>query len=139
MHNKSFTVDNQITVLGGRNIGNGYFEADQDLAFVDLDAEEVSLVLDRYWNSELAYPASVLLKEEPLTPEEVQENRDQLNQYVADHSDSVCLRALRNSELANKVRNNQVEFRWGDAEVVFDEPEKLLHDSSETEYHLYSQ
>ena len=28
MHNKSFTVDNQAAILGGRNIGNEYFEAD---------------------------------------------------------------------------------------------------------------
>ena len=37
MHNKSFTVDNQITILGGRNIGNEYFDADPDFAFVDFD------------------------------------------------------------------------------------------------------
>jgi putative cardiolipin synthase len=37
MHNKSFTVDNQVTILGGRNIGNEYFEADPDIAFADLD------------------------------------------------------------------------------------------------------
>jgi putative cardiolipin synthase len=37
MHNKSFTVDNQATILGGRNIGNEYFDADPDLAFADLD------------------------------------------------------------------------------------------------------
>lgn len=33
MHNKSFTVDSQATILGGRNIGNEYFEANPDLAF----------------------------------------------------------------------------------------------------------
>lgn len=26
MHNKSFTVDNQITILGGHNIGDEYFK-----------------------------------------------------------------------------------------------------------------
>lgn len=26
-YNKSFTVDNQVTILGGRNIGDAYFEA----------------------------------------------------------------------------------------------------------------
>ena len=63
MHNKSFTVDNQATILGGRNIGSEYFEAHPDLAFADLDvlaigpvAREVSTAFDRYWNSELAYP-----------------------------------------------------------------------------------
>ena len=30
MHNKSLTVDNQVTILGGRNIGNEYFDADPD-------------------------------------------------------------------------------------------------------------
>jgi putative cardiolipin synthase len=143
MHNKSFTVDNQITILGGRNIGSEYFDANPDLAFADLDvmamgsvAKDVSSVFDRYWNSELAYPASVLPKEDPPTPAKVRELRGQLNKYVADHSDSEYLRELRNSDLANKIRKNQVEFRWGVAEVVFDQPEKLLHDFSETEYHL---
>ncbi len=143
MHNKSFTVDNQLTILGGRNIGNEYFDADPDLAFADLDvlvigpvAQEVSAVFDRYWNHELAYPASVLPVGEPPTPEQIREQRKQLNQFVADQRDSEYLRELRNSDLANKIRNKQVEFKWGDAEVVFDEPEKLQHDFSKTEYHL---
>jgi putative cardiolipin synthase len=143
MHNKSFTVDNQMTILGGRNIGNEYFDADPDLAFADLDVmaigpvvNEVSSVFDRYWNSELAYPAAVLLKGELPTPEKVKELRGKLNEYVADQSDSEYLQALRNSELANQIRKDKLEFRWGDVEVVFDQPEKLLHDFSKTEYHL---
>ena len=143
MHNKSFTVDNQFTILGGRNIGNEYFDADPDLAFADLDvlvigpvAQEVSTVFDLYWNSELAYPASVLPTGEPPTPEMIREQREQLNQFVADQRDSEYLRELGNSDLANKIRDKQVEFRWGDAEVVFDEPEKLQHDFSKTQYHL---
>lgn len=67
MHNKSFTVVSQVTILGGRNIGDEYFNADPELAFSDLDAmiigpavNEVSTAFDDYWNSELAYPAAVL-------------------------------------------------------------------------------
>ena len=85
---------------------NEYFYADLDLEFADLDVmaigpvvEEVSSVFDRYWNSELAYPASVLLKGEPPTPEAVGIRRDQLNQYVADQEDSEYLGALRDSDL----------------------------------------
>ena len=143
MHNKSFTVDNQLTILGGRNIGNEYFGADPDLAFADLDvlvigpvAQKVSEVFDRYWNSELAYPASVLYKEEPPTPDQIREQREQLNRFAADQRDSEYLLELHNSDLANQIRNKQVEFKWGNAEVVFDEPEKLQHDFSKTEYHL---
>jgi putative cardiolipin synthase len=35
MHNKSFTVDNQAAILGGRNVGDEYFGADLSLAFTD--------------------------------------------------------------------------------------------------------
>lgn len=37
MHNKSFTVDGLVTILGGRNIGNEYFDTGPSAFFVDLD------------------------------------------------------------------------------------------------------
>ena len=142
MHNKSFTVDNQATILGGRNIGNEYFEADPDLAFSDLDVlaigpvvREVSAFFDQYWNYELAYPASVL-KGKPPTSQEIEEMRQLLNDFVAKQADSGYLQALRDSPLANRIRSNQVRYHWGDSEVIYDQPEKLVHDFSESEYHL---
>ncbi len=142
MHNKSFTVDNQASILGGRNIGNEYFEADPNLAFNDLDVlaigpvvKEVSGSFDKYWNSELAYPASVI-KGEPPTAEEIKKLRQQLNDVVTQQNDSVYLQALRNSNLANTIRSNQVLFHWGNAEVIYDQPEKILHDFKRKEYHL---
>jgi putative cardiolipin synthase len=142
MHNKSFTVDNQMTIVGGRNIGNEYFEADPDLAFADLDVlaigpvvKEVSSSFDLYWNSELAYPATVL-RGEPPTPEEIKQKRQQLSDFVAQQADSAYMQALRNSDLANKIRRSQVRYHWGDAEVIYDEPEKLLHSFDKIEYHL---
>jgi putative cardiolipin synthase len=63
MHNKSFTADNRVTIVGGRNIGDEYFNADPAVAFADLDvlalgpvAGEVSRSFDEYWNSDLATP-----------------------------------------------------------------------------------
>jgi putative cardiolipin synthase len=38
MHNKSFAADNQVAFVGGRNVGDEYFEARPDLDFGDLDA-----------------------------------------------------------------------------------------------------
>ncbi|MBW1754429.1 MAG: hypothetical protein JRJ46_15435 [Deltaproteobacteria bacterium] len=142
MHNKSFTVDNQVTILGGRNMGNEYFDADPDLAFSDLDvmaigpvAQEVSTAFDLYWNSELAYPVSVLV-DKPPTPEEIEQLGQKLNEYVAQQADSDYLQALRDSNLANAFRQNSVRFNWGEAVVVYDQPEKILHDFDKTEYHL---
>jgi putative cardiolipin synthase len=144
MHNKSFTVDNQVTILGGRNVGNEYFDADPDLEFADLDvmaigpvAGEVSSVFDLYWNSALAYPVSVLVKKRQRpTPAQIEEKRARLDQYVAEQDDSEYLRALHNSNLAEKFRTSGVDFHWGDWEVVYDEPEKLLVGFSQTQYHL---
>ncbi len=68
MHNKSFTADNQATIVGGRNVGNEYFGAGTGVAFKDLDViavgavvREVSRAFDLYWNSASAYPAALLV------------------------------------------------------------------------------
>ena len=68
MHNKSFTADNQVTIVGGRNIGDEYFGANMEVGFQDLDVlavgpvvREVSTEFDLFWNSASAYPAASLL------------------------------------------------------------------------------
>ena len=65
MHNKSFTADNQVSIVGGRNIGNEYFGAGSGVGFIDLDViavgaavRDVSREFDLYWNSPSAYPAA---------------------------------------------------------------------------------
>ena len=37
MHNKSWIVDNRIAIVGGRNLGDEYFGASDEINFVDLD------------------------------------------------------------------------------------------------------
>ena len=68
MHNKSFTADNQVTIVGGRNIGDEYFGAESAVAFQDLDVvaagavvPDVSAEFDAYWNSASAYPVASLI------------------------------------------------------------------------------
>ena len=145
MHNKAFTVDNQMAILGGRNIGNEYFEADPDLAFADLDvlvigpaAEEVSSAFDLYWNSDLAYPATAL-RGKPPTAEELGEKRRALDEFVAEQIGSAYLEALRDSNLAKAMREKNVRYSWGDAQIVHDQPEKILHRFDQTQYHLAPQ
>jgi putative cardiolipin synthase len=145
MHNKSFTVDNQAAILGGRNIGNEYFAADPDTAFADLDvlaigtvAQDVSASFDRYWNSELAYPATVM-KGKPSKQGELERMRGQLDEFVIRQADSAYLQALRNSNLAEKLRNGRVRYTWGDAHVIYDMPEKVLNDTGKKEFNLTPQ
>jgi phosphatidylserine/phosphatidylglycerophosphate/cardiolipin synthase-like enzyme len=61
MHNKSMTADGLATIVGGRNIGDAYFDSDAHVAFVDSTcwrsariAAEVGAEFDEYWNSQHA-------------------------------------------------------------------------------------
>lgn len=131
MHNKSFTVDNQVTVIGGRNIGDEYFEANPDLIFGDLDVlgigpvvDEVSSVFDLYWNSDSSYPVETLLKRNPGS-ERLAEAQQSLSDFTARQQDTVFLESLTGSPLLELIRDWSFEFDWGHAEVLYDDPAKV--------------
>jgi putative cardiolipin synthase len=144
-HNKSFTVDNQTTILGGRNIGNEYFNADPELAFIDIDvmssgpvARDVSASFDLYWNSELSYPITTLVEDLP-SAEQARQRKQEFDRFIADQYESEYLQHLRNSSLAQKLRNQSLEYFWGVGVVVADDPAKLTRNTSDTEYHMSEQ
>ena len=67
MHNKTWIADNRIAIVGGRNLGDEYFGASDEVNFVDLDfamigpiVRDASVSFDKYWNSPAAYPMEVL-------------------------------------------------------------------------------
>jgi len=81
MHNKSLTVDGAATIVGGRNIGDVYFGAADDNLFVDLDALAIGAVVPevaddfaRYWTSESAFPAELVLNS--VAPEAIETWRE---------------------------------------------------------------
>lgn len=128
MHNKSFTVDNHVTVVGGRNIGDEYFDADPDLAFADLDllaigpvVQEVSTSFDVYWNSELSYPIGVL-HPELIGSDQLEKGRNQLATYLAEDEAVNYQQLLLNSRLAKSIRENLVQYSWGEAWALYDHP-----------------
>ena len=90
------------------------------------------------WNSELSYPISVLVEKLP-TPQEIKQRKKEFDDFIAQQADSEYLRHLRDSNLANRIRQNRVVYFWGDAEVVADDPQKLTHDTDDTQYHLFEQ
>ncbi|MBW2671204.1 MAG: phospholipase D family protein [Deltaproteobacteria bacterium] len=144
-HNKSFTVDSQATILGGRNIGDEYFEADPEFAFLDIDvlsvgpvAQSVAASFDLYWNSALSYPISVLVDKLP-TPQEIDQRRKEFDDFIAQQADSEYVQHLKNSDLANNIKQSQVDYYWGNGNVIADDPQKLTHATDDTQYHLSKQ
>jgi len=67
MHNKAWIADGRIAILGGRNIGDAYFDAAESTNFRDMDVlvmgpavGQTETIFDDYWNSGLALPADRL-------------------------------------------------------------------------------
>jgi putative cardiolipin synthase len=143
-HNKSYSVDSQATILGGRNIGDEYFSADPNLAFADLDvlaigavAQQVSRSFDEYWNSPLSYPIATLLDAPPEAADR-QRVQQQLAEFAAAEQDSAYLQRLAGSELADSIRNDSVEFIWGPGRVFADPPEKLAQSTGDRDYQMWT-
>ncbi len=144
-HNKSFTVDSQVTILGGRNIGDEYFNADPKLAFLDIDvlstgpvARDVSSSFDQYWNHELSYPISTLIEELP-TEAESKQRKMEFDEFIAEQYESAYMRHLRESKLAKELAAGHLTHSWGAGVVVADDPEKLTHDTDVVDYRLTEQ
>jgi len=131
MHNKSFTVDNQATVVGGRNVGDEYFGAGDGMVFTDLDVlavgpvvREVSAEFDLYWNSESAVPAAGLLR--PAGAEEVRRLESRFASVRADREAERYLLALRETTLVTELLGGRLALEWTGARVVCDDPRKTL-------------
>jgi putative cardiolipin synthase len=142
MHNKSFTVDNQLSVVGGRNIANEYFGAGSGIGFADIDVlaagpvvREVSREFDLYWNSASAYPAAGFVG--PAGPDGT---AGLLQRFAATHADPVAvdyIQAVGKAPLIAQLRDRQVDFEWTTAEVVSDDPAKTLDTSDRTDVLLF--
>ena len=146
MHNKSFTVDSQYTVVGGRNIENNYFSANVRSNYADLDIVSVGPVVadvdkqfDIYWNNPLAVPADVFSDYESHK-DRFQEVQQALADYRYSEKDSEYALDLKDSEMYQRVEsgisgyNSNLLYK-GKAHVIYDDPEKTLGKSEfETTY-----
>jgi putative cardiolipin synthase len=129
MHSKSYTVDNQATILGGRNIGDEYFDADTEVAFSDVDVlaigppvEEVSSEFDQYWNSEFAYPVNILVRQG--SDEDLDRLRTARSAFYQKQATSSYVKALTDSGLAHGLADGSLAFSWSEAHVIHDSSQK---------------
>jgi putative cardiolipin synthase len=129
MHNKSFTADNQYTVIGGRNIGDEYFAGHEQSNFGDLDivcvgpvVREVSSMFDLYWNYRLAVPVDAVI--EP--PEDPFQELAALRARIADAL--VDANTRRYEAVIEDIKNHQhlrrEDLEWVPYQLVYDSPDK---------------
>lgn len=131
MHNKSFTADNQVTVIGGRNVGDEYFGATDGLLYVDLDVMSVGSIVtemskdfDRYWSSESSYPVDRLL---PLvSPAKGAEIASTASLIERDPAAAAYMNAIHNSAFARELMQGRLALEWAATQMVSDDPAKGL-------------
>jgi len=131
MHNKSFTADNQATIIGGRNVGNEYFGATGDLLFVDLDVlavgpvvRDVSRDFDRYWNSASAYPVAALV--DSAVAEAAGALAERAAAYRKQDAAQRYLEAIATSPFVEQLVQSRLPLEWNATTLVSDSPAKVL-------------
>jgi len=140
MHNKSFTVDNQISVVGGRNIADEYFQLKTGSVFVDFDvlalgpiAAEISESFDIYWNHSRAVPMQQVAVNKD--DEELETVRAEIAEEFDGIYDTVYKQALESQLLLDLMADRQPLFA-AEARVLSDSPDKLINDISEEHMQL---
>jgi putative cardiolipin synthase len=145
MHNKSFTADRQVTIIGGRNIGDEYFGIGPGVEFADMDVMAVGPVVDAattsfdlYWNSPSSVPIA-LLNRKKVSPEWTSQQRAALATHCEAMQDSAYLRATRDSRLINELRGGKLPLFWGRAWLAYDLPNKVTTAPEDRATHLIPQ
>jgi len=135
MHNKSFTVDGQMAVVGGRNIAAEYFQLDTSGEFLDFDTlvagpivKEISASFDTYWNHELAIPMDAFYDE--YDADELDALRSKVKARMAETGESIYAEAIH-TELLKSFSGHEINPYIADATMIVDDPQKLLEEVSQ--------
>ena len=131
MHNKLFVMDNAVVIVGGRNIGNHYFEVHQQVNFRDMDVvaggpvvRETSSVFDHFWNSDWAVPIRAIV-DQPATEADlqaaVQTSREQIAQEPYPYPLDQDVAGLK-----SKLTAIFDQFIWAPGHMIFDDPNEII-------------
>lgn len=131
MHNKLFVADGVALIIGGRNLGDEYFDLKDEMNFRDLDVlavgpvvEKASASFDRFWNSDWAVPAAGLKDHRP-TQKEYDAVRERLTAHRKTMDGSPFIQALKESRFTRAFEASDLQLELGTARVLGDMPEKV--------------
>jgi putative cardiolipin synthase len=135
MHNKSMIFDKQITIIGGRNIGNGYLSNDQNSQFADLDVLLIGKVVadvdnsfNSYWSAPISFDIETLVALDKGATSDFLAGLDKLDEDEKNNSRSslaVYKTAIADSSIDTDLVNKRVPFRWTDMQFLSDDVGKL--------------
>jgi putative cardiolipin synthase len=125
MHNKAWIADDTIAIVGGRNIGDAYFDAaetnfrDLDLLLVGPAVQQATGIFEAFWKSSAVMGISAL---HPGEPAEVAGFVSQIDRI----EDTALLDGLRSLNSITEFIAAGGGFHWTTAaRVISDPPEKV--------------
>jgi putative cardiolipin synthase len=131
MHNKAFIVDNAVAIVGGRNIGDPYFSANDQSNFRDVDlfaagpiVQQVSANFDAFWNSPWARSIHGIDRDDHPSPEDVEKQAGRITAKIAQDQSFPFADALDPAQLGRLVQQLPARLVWGEARLLADLPDK---------------
>jgi cardiolipin synthase C len=134
MHNKLFIVDGTIALIGGRNIGDQYFQTDPQSQFADDDVfatgvvvPELADVFERFWQAHLAIPVQALLPSNETGNKAAHHllRRKIVPQKAATAGFDYQAKLASGEPLASLL-SGAAPLSWAPAELACDSPDKGL-------------
>lgn len=131
MHNKAWIADGRLAIVGGRNIGDAYFDAAETFNFRDMDltivgpaVSEAAAFFDDYWNSDCVLPIASLPRIE--TGDLAGLRRDIAAVAAAPAAQPFLERAREEPTVRDLIEEGQ-RFHWCEkVQVVADPPGKSV-------------
>lgn len=129
MHNKSWIADGRMAIVGGRNIGDAYFDASEQSNFRDVDllmigkaVDDAVTVFDRYWNSVSAVPIRFLHRLRRPHLDKLMRRLDEATQVPL--ADSFLAAVAVHPTIEDLLTGREPPQWTGEVTVMADPPEK---------------
>jgi putative cardiolipin synthase len=131
MHNKAWIADGRLAIVGGRNIGDPYFDAadlfnfrDLDLAIIGPAVDDTAAVFDRYWNSDCVLAIRSLPR---IETGDLAGLRRDIASMQTSQAAVPFLERVRNEPSVRTMLEEDPRFHWCEkVEIVADPPGKSM-------------
>jgi len=139
MHNKLFVADEVVALIGGRNIGEQYFQvdpggqyADDDVLVTGPETEALRGAFEAFWNSEEAVPAELVVpaQQRDAAAAERLSQRHTEPQKAAAAGSNFTAKLAADEPLADLLTGT-APLSWARAELAYDPPGKRHEAASE--------
>ena len=127
MHNKSLIVDGAVAIIGGRNIGDEYFQIGAGDFYVDMDVlaagtvvPQAALVFDQYWNSQSVFEVENIIS----GVGDIAAFINHAQETLASADAIAFVQEVYDS--ASAYNKGRLQLEWTDVQLLADDPAKGL-------------